>query len=145
MSATPESVARRATRGSRTSFYYSFLFLPREKREAIYAIYAFCREVDDLADGPLDPAAKARALQEWREELGRCYQDRPTHPIGRALCPAIRRYRLPRAHFEGILDGVSSDLTRKRYESFAELRQYCHRVASLVGLLCVEVFGYTRD
>jgi len=136
--------AARATRSSRTSFYYSFLLLPREKRRAIYAIYAFCRFADDVADGPGNPAEKARGLLEWREELARCYEGDPRHPVTEALLPAVRRYSLPREHFEGILDGVTSDLTRQRYESFAELEGYCHRVASLVGLLCVEVFGY-RD
>jgi len=134
----------RATRSSRTSFYYSFLLLPREKRRAIYAIYAFCRAADDVADGAGDPAEKARGLLEWREELARCYEGDPRHPVTEALLRAVRRYSLPREHFEGILDGVTSDLTRRRYESFAELEGYCHRVASLVGLLCVEVFGY-RD
>ena len=136
--------AARATRASRTSFYYSFVLLPREKRRAIYAIYAFCRAADDVADGPGDPAEKERALREWREELGRCYAGGPRHPVTEALLPAVRRYRLPREHFEGILDGVASDLTRRRYATFEDLRGYCHRVASLVGLLCVEVFGY-RD
>jgi phytoene synthase len=131
-----------AARSSRTSFYYSFLLLPREKRRAIYAIYAFCRATDDVADGPGDPAAKARELGEWGEELARCYAGEPRHPITEELLHAVRRYALPREHFEGILEGIRSDLTRRRYESFEDLRQYCHRVASLVGLLCVEVFGY---
>ena len=139
----------RATRLSGTSFYYSFLLLPREKRRAIYAIYAFCRAADDVADGPGDPASKSRELREWGEELARCYAGEPRHPVSEALLPVIRRYSLPRGHFEGILEGVTSDLTRRRYGSFSELREYCHRVASLVGLLCVEVFGYrhpgTRD
>lgn len=140
--ASAEKFARRVTRTSRTSFYYSFLFLPREKRQAIYAVYAFCRATDDVADGTGDEASKSRELQEWREELTRCFEDRPTHPITAALLPAIRRYRLPREHFEGILDGVETDITRKRYGTFEELRGYCHCVASLVGLLCVEIFGY---
>jgi phytoene synthase len=97
-----------------------------------------------VTDSPGEPATKAEALGRWREELARCYAGEPRHPITAELLPAIRRYNLPREHFEGILDGVGSDLTCRRYESFEDLRQYCHRVASLVGLLCVEVFGY-RD
>ncbi len=149
MDADPGLYAARATRASRTSFYYSFLLLPREKRRAIYAVYAFCRAVDDVADGEGEPGEKGAALGRWREELARCYAGEPAHPITRALLPAVRRFDLPRDHFEGILDGVASDLTRRRYESFDDLREYCHQVASLVGLLCVEVFGYrdprTRD
>lgn len=137
-----ERYAERMTRTSHTSFYYSFVFLPREKRRAIYAVYAFCRAADDLADGPGDDASKARALARWREELDRCYAGCPAHPITAALLPVIRHYSLPRSHFEGILDGVTSDLTRKRYETIEELREYSHRVASLVGLLCIEIFGY---
>jgi len=131
-----------ATRSSRTSFYYSFLLLPREKRRAIYAIYAFCRATDDVADGPGTPEEKALELSRWREDLGRCYTGEPRHPVTQELREAIRRFALPREHFEGILDGVQSDLTRRRYRSFEDLRRYCHQVASLVGLLCVEVFGY---
>ncbi len=134
--------AARLTRASGTSFYYSFLLLPREKRQAIYAIYAFCRACDDVADGAGEVGEKLSQLAEWRRELARCYAGDPSHPITRALLPAVRRYSLAREQFEGILDGVSSDLTTRRYRDFAELRQYCFQVASRVGLLCVEVFGY---
>ena len=134
--------AEAVTRASRTSFYYSFLFLPREKRRAIYAIYAFCRAADDLADATGDDARKRRDLDAWGEELRRCFDGHPTHPITAALLPVIRRYSLPSDRFEGILEGVTADLTRKRYDTFEELRDYCYRVASLVGLLCVEIFGY---
>jgi phytoene synthase len=140
--AAPHRFVRQATRAAGTSFYYSFLLLPREQREAIYAVYAFCRAADDVADGPGDEAAKTRRLAEWRDELGRCYQGAPVHPITRALLPAVRRYRLPREHFEGILDGVATDLHPGRYETFEALRAYCYQVASRVGLLCVEIFGY---
>jgi phytoene synthase len=135
-------VAARMTRASGTSFYYSFLLLPREKRQAIYAIYAFCRACDDVADGAGEAGAKLAALGEWRRELARCYEGAPTHPITAALLPAIRRYALPREQFEGILDGVASDVATRRYRDFTELRHYCFQVASRVGLLCVEVFGY---
>ena len=134
--------AARMTRGSGTSFYYSFLLLPREKRQAIYAIYSFCRACDDVADGAGEVDARLAALAEWRRELDRCYAGAPSHPITAALLPAIRRYALAREQFEGILDGVTSDLTTRRYRDFAELRRYCFQVASRVGLLCIEVFGY---
>jgi phytoene synthase len=132
------------TRSSGTSFYYSFLLLPRDKRQAIYAIYAFCRACDDVADGAGEVDARLAALAGWRRELDRCYAGAPSHPITAALLPAIRRYALPREQFEGILDGVTSDVTTRRYRDFAELRRYCFQVASRVGLLCIEVFGYRR-
>ena len=142
MGSAPQAYVRRLTRGSRTSFYTSFLFLTREKREAIYAIYAFCRAADDAVDRSGEAGPPEPILARWRSEIAACYDGEPGDPISRALAPAIRRFALPRAHFEGILDGVEMDLVRNRYETFEELGEYCHRVASLVGLLCVEVFGY---
>lgn len=132
-------------RKSRSSFYYSFLLLPRPKRDAIYAVYALCRAVDDIADDPGDVEAKAERLKGWREELDRCYAGRPTHPITRALRDCLNRYPIPKGYFEELIAGVEMDLTITRYRTFADLRRYCYRVASVVGLICIEIFGYRHE
>lgn len=135
--------------GRATSFYYSFLALPADKRDAIVAVWDFCRAVDDAVDEPgdLDPAT---ALTEWRAEVARIYEGRqPATPQGSRLAPHITRFALPRSGFEDLINGVAMDLDRSRYATFEELRQYCLHVASAVGLICVEIFGYrdvrTRD
>ncbi len=130
---------------SRSSFYYSFLFLPRPKREAIYAVYALCRSVDDIADDSGDAAGKAGRLKAWREELDRCYAGRPTHPITEQLGECLSRYPIPQGYFEELLAGVEMDLTINRYPTFVDLSRYCYRVASVVGLICIEIFGYTQE
>ncbi|HZO82875.1 MAG TPA: presqualene diphosphate synthase HpnD [Candidatus Binataceae bacterium] len=136
------------TRRASSNFYYAFMLLPGERRRALYAVYAFCRFIDDIADDVAvgDPGA---LLGRWRAELGRVYDGSPTHPISRALAHNVRRYSIPRRYFEEIIDGVEMDLARTRYERFEELRLYCYRVASAVGLICIEIFGYrnprTRD
>ena len=135
--------------GRATTFYYSFLALPAVKRDAIIAVWDFCRAVDDAVDEPgdLDPAA---ALAEWRREVASMYEGRaPETRQGKQLAPHIARFSLPRSGFEDLIDGVAMDLERSRYATFDELRQYCLHVASAVGLICVEIFGYrdlrTRD
>jgi phytoene synthase len=132
-------------RKSRSSFYYSFLFLPRAKREAIYVVYALCRAVDDIADEPGDAEAKAERLKGWREELDRCYAGRPTHPITTALRECLVSYPIPKGYFEELIAGVEMDLSITRYATFADLYRYCYRVASVVGLICIEIFGYRRE
>jgi phytoene synthase len=131
------------TRRSSSNFYYAFMLLAPERRQALYAVYAFCRFVDDIAD---DAAVREPALMlaRWREELGRVYGGEPTRPVSRALADAVRRFTIPREYFEEVIAGVEMDLTRKRYRTFDELRLYCYRVASAVGLICIEVFGYTN-
>jgi 15-cis-phytoene synthase len=130
--------------GRATSFYYSFLVLPPEKRHAIIAVWDFCRAVDDTVDEPAG-ADPRRALNRWRQEVVRLYEDgRPETVQGRHLLPFIREFRLPRSAFEDLIDGVAMDLEQRRYDTFEILRQYCLRVASAVGLICVEIFGY-RD
>ena len=136
--------------GRATSFYYSFFALPADKRRAIIAVWDFCRAVDDAVDEPGadDPAT---AVAGWRDEVRRLYEggQQPATRAGQALMPYITRYRLPRTAFEDLIDGVAMDVERRRYETFEALRQYCLRVASAVGLICVEIFGYrdlhTRD
>ena len=131
------------TRRSSSNFYYAFMLLAPERRQALYAVYAFCRFVDDIADDAAvrDPAVM---LARWREELDRVYGGEPTRPVSRALADAARRFTIPREYFEEVIAGVEMDLTRKRYRTFDELRLYCYRVASAVGLICIEVFGYTN-
>ena len=126
-----------------TSFYYSFLVLPAAKREAIIAVWDFCRAVDDAVDEPgaADPRA---SLEGWRAEIGRCFGGIPQTAQGRNLQPFIDRFSLPRRPFEDLVDGVEMDLRNARYETFEALYEYCWRVASTVGLICVEIFGYTR-
>ena len=130
-----------------TNFYYSFLVLPAEKRRAIVAVWDFCRAVDDAVDEPGD-AARSPAddiLASWRSEVARCFEGgAPTTAQGRALQPLVPRFNLPRRPFDDLIDGVAMDAGYRRYRTFDELREYCCRVASTVGLICLEVFGY-RD
>ena len=131
-----------------TSFYYSFLVLPAAKRDAIVAVWDFCRVVDDAVDEPGERSPKA-ALDEWREEIRRCFDGTPATSQGRSLQPFVRAFNLPRRPFEDLVDGVEMDLTRSRYDTFEALYDPCWRVASTVGLICIEIFGYrhpaTRD
>lgn len=130
-----------------TSFYYAFVVLPRPQREAIIAVWDFCRAVDDVVDEPevQDPEDIRATLNQWRDELARCYGGAPQTPQGIALQPWIRHFNLSRQPFSDLIDGVEMDLDRSRYETFADLREYCWRVASTVGLICIEIFGQRSD
>jgi phytoene synthase len=126
-----------------TSFYYSFLVLPADKRRAIVAVWDFCRAVDDAVDEAPE-GTSAGQVQRWREELTRCFDGgSPETPQGRALQPLIAAFNLPRPAFEALIEGVEMDLQSQRYATFADLYEYCIRVASAVGLMCVEIFGCT--
>ena len=129
------------TRRSRSSFYYAFILLPSERRRALHAVYAFCRFIDDIADDE-STREPALLLKRWREELERVYAGAPTRALSRALADSARRFNIPRELFEEIINGVEMDLSRKRYQSWQELRPYCYRVASALGLICIEIFGY---
>lgn len=133
--------------GRDTNFYYSFLVLPQEKRHAIVTVWDFCRAVDDATDEAAD-SDRARVGQEvarWRRELAACYDGGTLEtPQGRALAPLMTRFRLPRSAFEALIDGVEMDIVPRPYETFEELYEYCIRVASAVGLICLEIFGYTE-
>jgi phytoene synthase len=139
------SLSATLTRRSRSNFYYAFLTLPRARRDALYAVYAFCRTVDDVADLGTDRAAQRAGLGRWREDVARCFQPGPPpeHPIARQLAAAVRAYPIPRAALEAIIDGCEMDLDRVRFATAEELYPYCYRVASAVGLCCIEIFGYT--
>ncbi len=130
------------TRKSRSNFYYAFLFLPRPQREAMYAIYAFCRIVDDVVDLGGDPEVQRKELDHWRREVARCFEGTPEERVTQRLAQAIRTYPIPRVALEEIISGVEMDLDRSAYETFEELYPYCYRVAGAVGLCCIEVFGY---
>jgi 15-cis-phytoene synthase len=135
----------RLTRQSRSNFYYAFLFLPRPQREALYAVYAFCRIVDDVADLGGDPVRQRADLREWRAEVGRCFDGAPPRaPVARRLAEAVRAYSIPRAALDAIVDGVEMDLDHATYETFEDLYPYCYRVAGAVGLCCIEIFGYSE-
>jgi phytoene synthase len=126
-----------------TNFYYSFLVLPAEKRRAIIAVWDFCRAVDDAVDEAADPGAADEQLRRWRRELATCFEHATAEtPQGQALLPFITRFGLPRTAFDALIDGVAMDLGGRRYADFNELYEYCTRVASAVGLVCVEIFGY---
>ena len=137
------------TRRSRSNFYYAFLTLPRPRREALYAVYAFCRTVDDIADlgqeRGVDVATLRAELAGWREEIARCYAPagRPEHAIAQRLAAAVRAYPIPQEALTAIVNGVAMDLDGTVYETEQELYPYCYRVASAVGLAAIEIFGYT--
>jgi phytoene synthase len=136
------SVSTRITRESGTNFYYAFRVLTARKRRALYALYAFCRKVDDCVDEK--GGGGAAGLAAWLEEVDRCYAGRPETELGRELAEAVARFPVPRGCLEDVVAGCRMDLTTRRYRSYDELRRYCERVASAVGLASIEIFGY-RD
>ena len=139
---TPDDYCQQRAAASGSSFYYSFLFLEPERRQAITALYAFCREVDDVVDECPDPAVARTKLAWWRSEVAALYEGRPSHPVTRALLGSLRRFLLPQEQLQEIIDGMEMDLERSRYADFKALHLYCYRVASVVGLLAAEIFGY---
>jgi len=139
---TPEEYCREKAAHSGSSFYYSFLFLPPERRRAITALYAFCREVDDAVDEPSDPSAARATLAWWRGEVEQLFAGNPQHPVTRALAPMIEPFGITQARLSEIMDGMEMDLNQSRYLNFAGLQLYCHRVAGVVGALAAGIFGY---
>jgi phytoene synthase len=137
--------SRAITRKSASNLALAFVLLPRTKRDGMAGLYAFCREVDDIADNEGLPAAERRTLlASWREDVRRaCNHETPQQPVNRELQSIIQRYRLPFEHFDALLQGVEMDLDINRYPDYASLELYCYRVASVVGLLSIEIFGYT--
>ena len=131
-------------RKARSNFYYAFVFLPRAKRDAIFATYAFSRYTDDLVDDAASRESAARNLSDWRAETHACFDGRPRHPITTNLYKSLKHFKVPQEHFLKLIDGVEMDLVKNRYQTFGDLYEYCYRVASIVGLICIEIFGYTR-
>lgn len=136
---------REKTQKSNTNFYYSFLFLPEEKRRAMFTVYSFCRHTDDLVDEIPDAGEARRALDDWRRQLDACYQGEASDPILIGLQKVNQRFHLPREYFHLLIDGCEMDLVLKRYPTFEDLKKYCYHVASVVGLICIEIFGYRSE
>jgi phytoene synthase len=138
----PDQYCQDKAAASGSSFYYSFMFLPPEKRRAIVALYAFCREVDDVVDECTDEQVARTTLNWWRSQVAEIYGGKPQHPVAIALVPIVKQFNMAQEHLLEIIDGMEMDLDQPRYADFKSLQLYCYRVASVVGLLSVEIFGY---
>ncbi len=134
-------IARREAK----NFYYAFITLPPRKRRAIYAVYAFCRVCDDATDGQFPTGEKLRLLEELREQLSMAASGRPDGPVFTALSHAAGTFDIPQEYFQDVVSGVETDLIKSRYQDFPELREYCYKVASVVGLTCIQILGYSQD
>jgi phytoene synthase len=141
---TPDEYCQQKAAASGSSFYYSFLFLPPERRRAITALYAFCREVDDVVDETSETQLAAAKLAWWRSELANLQRGNPQHPVTKALAPHTAAYSISSEKLSEIIDGMEMDLTQTRYLDWPGLERYCYRVAGVVGLLAAAIFGY-RD
>lgn len=138
---TPDQYCQKKAANSGSSFYYSFLFLPAKKRQAITALYAFCREVDDIVDECSESNIAATKLNWWREEIERLYAGKPEHPVSKALEISLQHFDLHQEYLDEIIDGMQMDLHINQYDTFNDLLLYCHRAAGVVGLLAAEIFG----
>jgi phytoene synthase len=138
---SPDEYCQQKTVQSGSSFYYSFLFLPPERRRAITALYAFCREVDDTVDETSDGSVARIKLAWWRTEVAAMYGGTPTHPVMLALQPHLQPYDLKQEHLQAIIDGMEMDLDQSRYLDYPGLRKYCWHVAGVVGILSASIFG----
>lgn len=143
---TAAAYCAKLTQKSQSNFYYAFLFLPRERREALEAVYAYCRLVDDVVDEEATVEAKLAGIEKWRRELDAVYGSATTeHPVSLKLREAVKRFDIRREDMEAVIDGCAMDIEKNRYENWDELRLYCYRVASAVGLMCIQIFGYPAD
>jgi phytoene synthase len=140
---SPDEYCQQKAAQSGSSFYYAFRFLESDRRRAITALYAFCREVDDIVDECREPDVARSKLDWWRSEVDGLYRGEARHPISRALAPWIEPYELSREYLDEIIDGMQMDLDYDAYPDFATLSLYCYRVASVVGLLSASIFGYS--
>ena len=140
---TPDQYCQNKAARSGSSFYYSFRFLAPDRRRAITALYAFCREVDDIADEVADIDVARAKLGWWRAEIANLFGGHPQHPVTKALEPATKSFGVDQARLNEIIDGMEMDLTRHRYSDFDSLKLYCHRVAGVVGQLSASIFGFS--
>jgi len=138
-----EKEIQQITLQSKSNFLYSFLVLPKEKRKAIYTLYAFCRQTDDIADNSAPPEKRMRQLNMWENELKKCFSKSVSNYFN-SLKQVMEKFRIPLEHFLELIAGVRMDIANFRYRSFEDLKIYCYRVASTVGLMCIQIFGY-RD
>jgi len=141
---SPDEYCQQKAAQSGSSFYYSFLFLSPERRRAITALYAFCREVDDVVDECEDTSLARIKLAWWRNEIDQLLQNAPTHPVTKALHPHLAAYDLKGEHLHAVIDGMEMDLNQTRYLDYAALQDYCWHVAGVVGLLSASIFGATQ-
>jgi phytoene synthase len=141
---TPDEYCQQKAAASGSSFYYSFLFLPAERRRAITALYAFCREVDDIVDEVTDIGVARTKLAWWRTEVANLFAGHPLHPVTKALAPFVKEYGLDAGRMNEIIDGMEMDLVYHRYPDFDSLKLYCHRAAGVVGQLSASIFGFSR-
>lgn len=137
----PDQYVQDKAAASGSSFYYAFLFLPKERRAAITAFYAFCREVDDVVDEVSDPGVAATKLAWWRNEVHQAFAGQPTHPVMKALMPHAAPYGIEERHLQAVIEGCQMDLEQTRYLDFAGLQRYCHLVAGIVGEVAARIFG----
>ena len=142
---TPEQYVQQKAAASGSSFYYAFLFLPRPRREAITAFYAFCREVDDVVDEVSDPGVAHRKLAWWQGEVAQAFKGQPTHPVTQALMRHAGAYQIEPRHLLGVIEGCQMDLEQSRYLDYLGLQRYCHLVAGVVGEVAARIFGLTQE
>ncbi|MBC7680904.1 MAG: presqualene diphosphate synthase HpnD [Ferruginibacter sp.] len=140
---TPEQYVQNKAASSGSSFYYAFLFLPKPRRAAITAFYAFCREVDDVVDETADAGVARTKLAWWQGEVANAYAGKPTHPVMKALMPLAADYQIAQHHLQAIIEGCNMDLEQTRYLDFPGLQRYCHLVAGVVGEVSAQIFGQT--
>ena len=141
---TPDQYVQQKAAASGSSFYYAFLFLPPARRAAITAFYAFCREVDDVADEVTDPGVARTKLAWWRSEVAGSFAGQPSHPATKALMPAVQAFGIEQRHLQAVIEGCEMDLDQTRYLDFPALERYCHLVAGVVGEVSALIFGQTQ-
>ena len=142
---TPEQYVQQKAAASGSSFYYAFLFLPKERRAAITAFYAFCREIDDVVDEVVDPGVAQTKLAWWQSEVTKAFAGQPSHPVMKALMPLAAAYQIEARHLQAVIEGCQMDLTQNRYLDFPGLQRYCHLVAGIVGEVAARIFGQTDE
>ena len=142
---TPQQYVQDKAAASGSSFYYAFLFLPKDRRAAITAFYAFCREVDDVVDEVSDPGVAATKLAWWQSEVRKSFAGQPSHPVMQALMPYAAQFGIQAEHLLAVIEGCQMDLEQTRYLDFAGLQRYCHLVAGVVGEVAARIFGQTSE